>query len=68
VSQEAEMAYDPPEDYDDDEGGTCAWCGGDGYADCDDPLGCGEPGHLDDYCCPCTACHGTGLAEHQWIF
>lgn len=51
-----------------DDEGVCSWCGGDSYDQCDDPLGCGDPGHISDDACPCVPCKGTGLRKHQWMF
>lgn len=50
-------------DYDDDPG--CTWCGGEGWAEVDDPLWdeCDEFGYG-----PCAACNGTGQRRHQWVF
>lgn len=51
--------------YDDDP--SCTHCGGDQWAECDDPLQC-----LDSRCDgrehPCPACHGTGLSKDQWLW
>lgn len=43
----------------------CTFCGGDGYAEVDDPLwdDCDEYGWGD-----CSACGGTGLRKHQTVF
>ena len=51
------------EDYDDPL--NCTACGGEGYAEVDDPLWdeCDEFGWG-----PCTACRGTGERKHQWVF
>jgi len=59
---------DRDEDYDDnydEDDLACTRCGGEGYADVDDPLWdeCDEFGWG-----PCNACHGTGERKHQWVF
>lgn len=52
-------------DYDEDGLGWCTWCGGEGWAEVDDPLWdeCDEFGYG-----PCAACNGTGERRHQWVF
>jgi hypothetical protein len=52
---------------DDDDGRECSWCGGEGYDECDDPIGCLSP-HLRDGSCLCGACGGSGLAKDQTIW
>ena len=44
---------------------TCTHCGGEGFAEVDDPLwdDCDEFGWG-----PCSACNGTGLRSRQWVF
>ena len=54
--------------YDDDEYDdelACTRCGGEGFAEVDDPLWdeCDEFGWG-----PCNACRGTGERRHQWVF
>lgn len=55
---------DPGDDEFDDEL-ACTRCGGEGFAEVDDPLWdeCDEFGWG-----PCNACHGTGERRHQWVF
>jgi len=57
---EYECNYD---DYDDE--WSCTHCGGEGWAEVDDPLWdeCDEFGYG-----PCEACRGTGERRHQWVF
>lgn len=52
-------------DYDED--GSCTWCDGGGWDECDDPIQCLDP-KCDGEIHPCTACAGTGLLEHQVIW
>lgn len=58
-----------PHDFDDEyEYETeweCTWCGGEGYAEVNDPINddCDEFGYG-----PCGPCGGTGLRKHQTIF
>jgi hypothetical protein len=59
---------EPVDWYDDDEYDdelACKRCGGEGFAEVDDPLWdeCDEFGWG-----PCNACHGTGERRHQWVF
>jgi rubredoxin len=51
------------EDYDDE--WACTHCGGEGWAEVDDPLwdDCDENGIGD-----CSACGGTGERKHQTVF
>lgn len=51
--------------YDEDDLGACSHCGGEGYAQVDDPLWdeCDEFGYG-----PCGSCRGTGERRHQWVF
>ena len=53
------------DDWDDDEDLGCTHCGGEGYAEVDDPLwdDCDEFGWG-----PCSSCRGTGQRRHQWVF
>ena len=56
-----------PDDFDDEyeEEWECSWCGGEGYAEVDDPLwdDCDEFGYG-----PCGSCGGSGLRKHQTVF
>jgi len=53
---------------DGDDNDPCSHCGGEWYLmECDDPLQCCDP-RCDGQWHPCTACGGTGLAEHQVIW
>lgn len=70
------MTIDPTRMYDDadeedryepEDGGSCTFCGGDGYDECDDPIQCTSR-HSPDGLCPCSACGGTGLAKNQVIW
>lgn len=73
VGDEAPLAYcifptsvDFDDDwYDEDDDLGCTWCGGEGWAQVDDPLwdDCDEFGYGD-----CPACNGTGQRRHQWVF
>lgn len=51
--------------YDDGEDLGCTHCGGEGFAEVDDPLwdDCDEFGYG-----PCKSCNGTGLRSRQWVF
>ena len=52
----------------DDEDRACSICGGEWYLqECDDPIQCCDP-KCDGQWHPCTACNGTGLAAHQWMW
>ena len=44
---------------------SCTWCGGDGFAECDDPIQCCDPA-CDGQIGPCKACNGQGY--DQWIW
>ena len=57
-----DVTYD---EWDDDEDLGCTHCGGEGYAEVDDPLwdDCDEFGWG-----PCSSCRGTGQRRHQWVF
>lgn len=52
-------------EFGDDEEWDCTFCGGEGYAEVDDPLwdDCDEFGWGE-----CSACGGTGLRKHQTVF
>ena len=70
VSGEAGGGYSYPDDedethYDDDP--ECTHCGGEQWTDCDDPIQC-TYARCDGETHPCPACHGTGLAKHQWLW
>ena len=56
---------DPYDGTDDDP--CCTHCGGDAWTECDDPIQCCDP-RCDGETHSCPACHGTGLAEHQWLW
>jgi len=59
---------DRNDDYDDCEDRACTICGGEWYLqECDDPIQCCSPG-CDGVWHPCSACNGTGLAAHQWMW
>lgn len=55
------------DEYDDETGGRCYWCGGDGWTECDDPIQCTSP-HNEFGECQCSPCNGTGSAKHQWLW
>lgn len=62
------VVYDYRDDETDegwDDEDACTRCGGEGFAEVDDPLWdeCDEFGWG-----PCNACHGTGERRHQWVF
>lgn len=71
--EDAVAPWEPPDVepvdwYDDDEFDdelACTRCGGEGFAEVDDPLWdeCDEFGWG-----PCNACHGTGERRHQRVF
>jgi hypothetical protein len=48
----------------------CSVCGGDGYTECSDPLGCTRPhvGSRFTGDCLCSACGGSGLAVDQVVW
>lgn len=50
--------------YDD---ASYTWCGGEAWTECDDPIQCCST-HTPGGLCPCSACNGTGLAKHQWVW
>lgn len=56
---------DVPEMVDLGESLSCSWCGGDGFAECDDPIQCCDPA-CDGVIGPCRACDGRGY--DQWIW
>lgn len=56
---------DAQEEYDDSPERTCTWCGGDGFAECLDPLQCSDPS-CDGEVCRCTACDGRGYDQDVW--
>lgn len=62
--QEGSYEDDDWDDYDEDDT-NCTHCGGEGYAEVDDPLwdDCDEFGYG-----PCGSCNGTGLRSQQWVF
>lgn len=49
----------------DDEYEPCTWCGGDGFAECDDPIQCTTPG-CDEAYCQCRGCNGRGYDQVVW--
>jgi hypothetical protein len=58
--------YANDDTYDDDE--RCSICGGHpDEQECDDPIQCCDP-RCDGETHPCSACNGTGLAKHQWLW
>jgi hypothetical protein len=65
VSGDIDADDDYGDGYDDDP--ACTWCGGDAWAECDDPIQCCDP-KCDGQIHQCPACGGTGLAEHQVIW
>lgn len=54
-------------DDDDENGGLCYWCGGDGWQECDDPIQCTDV-HNEWGECPCASCGGSGLAKDMMIW
>lgn len=67
------MSADPKDnelevtDEDDENGGRCYWCDGDGWQECDDPIQCTDQ-HNERGECPCSSCGGTGLAKDMTIW
>lgn len=56
---------DTGDDYDGiDDDPRCTMCGGEVWVECDDPIQCTYP-RCDGETHQCSACNGTGLAEHQ---
>jgi hypothetical protein len=55
------------DDLDDENGGECHFCGGEGYEECDDPIQCTKR-HTADGLCPCASCGGSGLAKDMTIW
>lgn len=49
----------------DDERISCTWCGGEGVAECDDPIQCCDS-DCDGEIGPCKSCDGRGY--DQWIW
>lgn len=69
------MPSDPADAYDDEfadpDDWACTHCGGEGYAECIDPLQCMAPSHIGndfDLWCPCTACGGSGKGKDQVVW
>lgn len=54
-------------DEEDEDGGDCFWCGGDGWVECDDPIQCTYP-HNGLGECPCSSCGGSGAAKDMTIW
>ena len=44
---------------------TCTWCGGDGVAECDDPIQCLDPA-CNGEMCTCLGCNGRGYDQVVW--
>jgi hypothetical protein len=62
-------------DYDDEDGGDCFHCGGDGWVECNDPIECtrahrtytGGGGYFGQLC-RCSSCGGSGAAKDMTIW
>jgi hypothetical protein len=57
---------DEYDEYDPDDDGSCYWCGGEGWDECDDPLECTKE-HRDGMC-RCSSCGGSGNAKDMTIW
>ena len=55
------------EEPDDEGGGNCHWCGGEGWDECDDPLECTST-HSASGLCRCKSCGGSGDAKDMTIW
>lgn len=62
-NEELWQADDEADSY--DETDACTWCGGEGWAECDDPIQCCDP-QCDGVMCPCKACDGRGYDQWVW--
>lgn len=57
-------------DDEDDYGGECYWCGGEGVDECRDPIQCTSyHRHYGSVAyCVCKECGGSGLAKDQMVW